>query len=133
MVLVKDKELTRFTFEKIERLTGKTTIDRLFNEGESFFSFPFRVVYLRQSTVVESPYRVLINVPKRLHKHAVTRNLLKRRIREAYRLNKSCFYQDLGETSLDVAFLYSAKDVMSSEDIDRQLKKAQRTLIKRLQ
>ena len=33
--------------------------------------------------------KVLISVPKRNHKRAVVRNLLKRRTREAYRLNKA--------------------------------------------
>ncbi len=34
-----------FTFSKEERLTGKTNIDQLFNDGKSFNLFPFRVFY----------------------------------------------------------------------------------------
>lgn len=124
--------MIQFTYKKAERLTGKTTIDRLFHQGESFFSYPFRVVYLSHDGSEESTCRVLINVPKRLHKNASARNLLKRRIKEAYRLNKPEFYEALGDQRIHLAFLYSAKEVMDYEVIEQQLKKAQATLLKRL-
>lgn len=124
--------MTRFTYKKAERLTGKTTIDRLFNQGESFFSYPFRVIYLPHSILEESQCRVLINVPKRLHKHASTRNRLKRCIKEAYRLHKPDFYAALGEHKLHLAFLYSAKEELDYGTIDSQMIKAQAKLLKRL-
>ena len=39
-------------------------------------------------SVQELPSRLLVSVPKRLFKRAVKRNLLKRRIREAWRIQK---------------------------------------------
>jgi len=64
-------------------------MQRLFQSGESLFVFPLKLVFLRiENETNEDPIKVAFSVPKRNHKKAVTRNLLKRRIREAYRLNK---------------------------------------------
>ena len=85
----------RQTFSKKERLCAKKDISLLLNKGR-YFSVDniFRVCLLErknengQAELTTSPARLLISVPKRHFKRAVQRNLLKRRIREAYRRNK---------------------------------------------
>jgi len=84
------------SFTKQERLSGKKLMDELFRDGESFTVYPFRVVYMVADQLTEgSPARVGISVPKKRIKTAVERNLIKRRIREAYRLNKGKLYDTL--------------------------------------
>ncbi|MBR5107395.1 MAG: ribonuclease P protein component [Bacteroidales bacterium] len=56
--------------------------------------------------------RILVSVPKRFFKRAVKRNLLKRRIRESYRLQK-----DLLPVPVDIAFLYQDREVLPFSDI----------------
>lgn len=85
-----------YTFRKEERLCSRKHLDLLFKNGSSFLLYPFRVSYLfiDETAVVQA--QVVINVPKKRYKRAVDRNLLKRRIREAYRLNKQEeFYNQL--------------------------------------
>jgi len=77
-----------YTFKKEERLCNKKLIDELFHNGSSFLCYPYRVSWLAVEENAEYPVQVLIAVPKKRYKRAVDRNLVKRRIREAYRLNK---------------------------------------------
>jgi ribonuclease P protein component len=77
-----------YTFKKEERLCNKKLIDELFHNGSSFLCYPYRVSWLTVEENAEFPVQVLIAVPKKRYKRAVDRNLVKRRIREAYRLNK---------------------------------------------
>jgi ribonuclease P protein component len=77
-----------YTFTKEERLCNKKLIDELFHNGSSFLCYPFKVSWLISTETQPYPAQVLFAVPKRRFKRAVDRNLLKRRMREAYRLNK---------------------------------------------
>ncbi len=76
------------TFSKEERLCSRKYLDLLFKNGSSFLLYPLRVSYLVVEETPNFPVQVVINVPKKRYKRAVDRNLLKRRIREAYRLQK---------------------------------------------
>jgi ribonuclease P protein component len=76
------------TFTKEERLCSKKSIDLLFKNGSSFLLYPFRVSFLLTVTPHKFPVQVVINASKKRYKRAVDRNLIKRRIREAYRLQK---------------------------------------------
>jgi len=65
----------------------------------------------------------MVSVPKRFFKRAVKRNLLKRRLREAYRTQKEL----LGPSAIDVLFLYNSKEVLDflsiKEEVASVLKK----------
>lgn len=81
------KQPLRNNFRKAERLCSHKALAELFAQGEAFLVYPIRCVYRRVEFDGE-PMRVLISAPKKNHRRAVHRNLLKRRIREAYRLNR---------------------------------------------
>ena len=57
--------------------------------------------------------RMMVSVPKKLFKRAVKRNLLKRRIRESWRLQK----QNINATGVDILFTYSTKEIMEFTEI----------------
>jgi len=78
-----------YSFKKEERLCNVKLIEKLFTNGSSFLVYPFRIVWLSEVSNSGIPVQVLISVPKKRFKRAVDRNLIKRRIREVYRLHKS--------------------------------------------
>ena len=114
-----------FKFSKAEKLTGKKKIEELFQDGSSIFLHPF---LLKFKFAEELVHRVLIAVPKKKIKRAVDRNLVKRRIREAYRLNKHLVY-DQPETFYHVGFIYQETKALSYTEIEEKLV----ILLKRLQ
>lgn len=77
------------TFPKQERLSGHAEIDRLFKTGNSIAVPPLKFLYALPGDAVPVPVRVLITVPIRKFKRSVDRNRIRRKIREAYRLNKT--------------------------------------------
>jgi ribonuclease P protein component len=84
-----------YTFKKEERLCNKKLIDQLFHNGSSFLCYPFKASWLLVDEPGDIPVQVLLSVSKRRYKRAVDRNLIKRRTREAYRLNKQQHLYDL--------------------------------------
>jgi ribonuclease P protein component len=80
--------MNRLRFNKSQRLCNKILIGRLYAEGEVVFIHPFRLTHLfvaeRQDS---SDVQVLLSVGKRHFKHAVDRNRIRRRMREAWRIH----------------------------------------------
>ena len=117
-----------FTLKKIERLCSKKAIDALFNSGKSKTQFPIKLMYLKSDFESEYPARAMFVVPKKKHKRANKRNTLKRRMREAYRLNKHELYKVLNQQKIDIMFIY-----LSDEELDYQtIEKTIQSLIKHL-
>ncbi len=113
-----DSETTGFSFHKNERLCSKKVIDKLFIDGKSVFVYPVKIVYLETLLPEKNKVQAAFTVGKRIFKRAVKRNLIKRRMREAYRLNKQKFYDELGEKQLAVFFIYTAKTISDYKQIE---------------
>lgn len=97
---------------RAERLRGDKSIGELFREGRSGFVFPFRYYYLCVPAEAGVPAgSMLVSVPKKLFRRAVKRNLLKRRTREAFRLEKHGAVRCTArEECLRIALVYAAKE-----------------------
>jgi ribonuclease P protein component len=92
-----------YTFTKEERLCNKGLIDKLFHNGSSFLCYPFKASWLYTTEPQQFPAQILFSVSKKRYKRAVDRNLVKRRMREAYRLNKQQhLYSQLGITGKQI-------------------------------
>lgn len=109
------------TFGKSEKLCSKKSIKELFNRGSSFYIYPFKVIFLPISDQEKGKSQILISVPKRVFKKAVDRNKIKRRVREAYRLNKQHF-PFTTENPLMIAYIYTAKESLEFQLIQEKLK-----------
>lgn len=77
-----------FRFPKSERMTHKRDIELVFASGSTIKKTPVLLKYCWKTDATEG-VKVLIVAPKRQHRNAVTRNKLKRRMRELFRLHKS--------------------------------------------
>lgn len=124
----------RNTFTKAERLIGKTTIEKLVKGGHSFRQFPMRVVWCINPAEEQAPVRVAFSIPKRNFKHAVKRNLIRRRLREAWRKQKHELYALLNarKQSLDVLIIYTHNEVIVSKDMEVKILLTLQRLIRAL-
>lgn len=113
-----------YALPKSERLHSLTAVRRLFKDGSSGFVYPFRYTTLIEKSTSPS-VEVLFSVPKRYHKRANKRNLLRRRTKEAYRLNKETLVSlATNETlAVDIAIIYSSKEILPYKNIEYALRR----------
>ncbi|MCU4162446.1 ribonuclease P protein component [Carboxylicivirga caseinilyticus] len=124
----------RNTFQKNERLCSNKIIQRLFDEGQSFVRYPFRITILPIDDEDAAPLQILISVSKKRFKRANKRNWVKRRIREAYRLNKHQALAVLTEKNikLAVSFVYLPSEVLDYSNIEKTVKKALKQIVSKV-
>jgi len=101
-------------FSKNERLHSKKLIKELFDKGSSFFLYPFKVLYLDELGISDN--QLLVSVSKKKLKNASDRNHIKRRVKEAYRLNKYLLPATQGSKKL-IALIYVSNDLMDYNNI----------------
>lgn len=99
----------RETFNKSERLCSIKIISGLFENGNIFHSSLFKVVWGISPVSLPYPAQVTFSVSKRGFRLAVTRNLIKRRMREAYRKNKKILYEHLVSVNTQIVFVVILK------------------------
>ncbi|MBQ1692891.1 MAG: ribonuclease P protein component [Bacteroidales bacterium] len=95
------------TLSKAERLSSKKDISRLIGNGRWGVCDCVKYCYLSPNGLDFN--RIMVSVPKKHFKRAVKRNLLKRRLREAYRTQKSLCREGDG---VDIMFQYDSTELM---------------------
>ena len=117
---------SRFTLGKDERLKKRKEIEAIFDSGESFSLYPFRVFYLTSGVSIQE--RIIkkkkmqescflqfgVGVSKKQFKKAVDRNRIKRLVREAYRVQNTGLkkiVEEKREQSLSLFILYVGKEI----------------------
>lgn len=124
------------TFRKEEHLKSRKVIQALFNrQGASFGQYPLRLVWMPMEERKSAyPVQFGLSVPKRHYKKAVDRNLLRRRIREAYRLNKHRIYEKLGEQEPQYALmvLYTGREILPFQEIEKAMQLMIRRFLKKV-
>lgn len=104
---------TNFTFTAAERLKFRKQIETLFQNGEAFSVYPFRVVYAaNQRNLKDAPARIGFSVPKKKMRHAVQRNRIKRLLREAWRHRKFEVYEHIpAHLQLHLFIIFTGKEI----------------------
>lgn len=118
--------MKRNTFPLKEHLKSKKTIEKLYAGGTSVTAYPLRAVFIQQNREEQDvTASVLISVAKKRFRHAVDRNLVKRRIREAYRTSKHPLTEILenNDKRIAVAILYIDTRHNSTAFIKRKMEK----------
>lgn len=112
----------RYTLAKEEKLKSRKLIERLFAEGTRINSFPLQLIYLPINHSDVFPNKVGFSVPKHTVKMAVSRNRIKRLMREVYRKNKYLFSQNTDQQYLFM-LIYRSKEEVKYIDLEVSLKK----------
>lgn len=118
--------MTDFRLRKAERLKRRKIIQALFRDGRSAFGYPIRIQWLQIERDGAFPARAAFSVPRKKFKRAVDRNLLKRRMREAYRLNKHLLY-DIplsDKEQLALMLIYTPEEILPFDSIQKGVVKA---------
>ena len=113
----------KHTFHKNERLCSKKRIETLFaGDSRVLSAYPLRAVYKENDIPTRMP-SLLISVSKRHFKHAIDRNLVKRRIREAYRTNRHLLLDSLKEGQhIDLAFIWMSDKIGDFFTVETRMK-----------
>ncbi|MBO6117520.1 MAG: ribonuclease P protein component [Bacteroidales bacterium] len=107
-----------FEFDKNQRLHSRKRTETLFKQGKSFLIFPLSVRYIIKQG--QGNVSVLVVCPKKYQKKAVSRNRIKRLIRENYRLNSLKLKELAATKQLDIDFSLSYVNKQMTDYITMQ-------------
>ncbi len=132
-------EQKTFTLPKQERLCSRTLIEQLFlGHSQHKKEWPVRVVYqvVKRKDEDDAQTEVLMSVSKRYFKRAVKRNLVKRQLRESYRLHKSILTDVLTlhpDTKILIAFIWLSGQTYDSAKVEKAVKAALEKIVDSLE
>ena len=123
-----------FQFPKKQKLCSEKEIEILFAKGKSISEKPLRAIWVFEENNDNVFVKVLIVVSKKRLKLAVDRNVIKRRIKEAYRLQKKQleFFLESNNQQLNLAIIYQQEEISDYKLLEEKIKLLLSRLIKKL-
>lgn len=119
--------MVKFHLKKQNKLCSVIAIDALFSRdsgSQAAIAYPLRAIWRTnpsRKADVTTP-KFFISVPKKRLRHAVDRVAMRRKIREAYRLNRPEIFDGLNEP-VDIALIYVADSIQPYGKIDQSMRK----------
>lgn len=145
---IEHSQTERMTLRKSAKLRHRTLVNQLFEKGKSIYSGPLRVTFrpLSNQDLIDSfrenvpdlvgPVQIMITVPKKKRRHAVDRVLMRRRIREAFRLQwhplRKIIQEDPEIRTLSLAIVYNHSANNDMDSISSAMANALSKIIKKL-
>jgi len=132
-----------FTYKKQDKLKSRKQTQYLFSKGQSIHVFPIKLIFTIEIIETDANKAMAefngvlqagVGAPSRTFRKAVQRNRVKRLLREAYRLEKPSFMEQLSLTNkrLNLFFLYTDSVVLTQLEIQHKIKEALNLLVKKL-
>jgi ribonuclease P protein component len=124
-----------FTLGKEERLKSNLSIQELLKHGSVESRYPLKIYWdFSPDPHQKYPARAAISVPKRKFRRAVDRNLMKRRLREAYRLNKNMLYEilDQHQQKIQLIILLLSDEFIPYDQLEKGMYEILRQLVNKL-
>ena len=116
--------MVNHTLCKEERLCGERVFTNLLKYGHTFFLTPYKVFWTKNHETASFPSRFAVSAPKRRFKHAVKRNLIKRRTREAFRTNKQMLNMAVANSEqIHLMVIYASDQLLPYAKLEEAMKK----------
>ncbi|MGJ8548406.1 ribonuclease P protein component [Winogradskyella wichelsiae] len=109
-----------FKYSQKDKLKSKKLIEALFTNGKAVTAYPLKLIYIKTEFEDGSQLKTGVSVSKRLHKTAVSRNQIKRLLREVYRLNKPLYFNN-SSNSYAFMILYLSKDGTTFDKLNKNI------------
>ena len=115
----------KHTYGKAQKLKSVLVFDRVFAEGEKIKSFPILARHTTSSFDANVPFQVATTVSKRRFRKAVSRNRIKRLMREAWRLEKHRLETDWtkGDPQVALVLIYVGREIPTFENCADTIRK----------
>ncbi|MBP5395582.1 MAG: ribonuclease P protein component [Bacteroidales bacterium] len=112
--------MSLYGFPKAEHLCGKNNFQLLFKEGRAWYTASLKLLCLHRPAD-RMAMQTGVVVPKRLFRHAVDRNRVKRLLREAYRLRKPAFQAAVGRIpcAWQLLFIYTGRELPTFQQVQK--------------
>ena len=121
--------MTKLGLSKKNILRKPSVLDLVFSSGQKESFPPFSLYYIKDDTLTN--FRVAFSVGKKTHRLAVTRNKIKRLMREAFRLNIGCV-DNKEFLMLNMVFVYYGSNIPDYGEVETSVKSLLVSLSKNL-
>ncbi len=115
--------MTNQSLQKREILRGKLNISEVYFKGTGIRNSPITFLWTKTTIHSDPQIQIAFSVSKKYHKKAVNRNLLKRRLKEAYRKNKYILHEHIKNQNIHLKILciYSSNKILSYSELENKI------------